>query len=171
MPRHSPVPPIALFRLLARNAPLAAALEPLGRFNLRHAPGSASSIEPRDRELVIDRTCARTGCEYEWGVHVAHFAPAVGLTEAQIAATVLGDANDPAFTARDRLLVALVDTLHDHGAVNDDLWEALAQEFGETTLLELLVLVGWYHAVSFVANGARLPSEPWAARFPTRPVE
>ncbi|HEV7760231.1 MAG TPA: hypothetical protein VGO78_14620 [Acidimicrobiales bacterium] len=27
----------------------------------------------RDREIVIDRTCARCGCQYEWGVHVAFF--------------------------------------------------------------------------------------------------
>ena len=30
----------------------------------------------REREIVIDRTCALTGCEYEWGVHVALFAKA-----------------------------------------------------------------------------------------------
>ena len=33
-----------------------------------------SSLPPRERELVIDRTCARCGCEYAWGVHVAAFA-------------------------------------------------------------------------------------------------
>src|SRR6266436_9146317 len=47
----------------------------------------------REREIVIDRTCARTGCEYEWGVHVAAFAEAARLTDAQVRATVLGDAD------------------------------------------------------------------------------
>ena len=35
-----------------------------------------------------------------------------------------------------------------------------------TQLLELLITVGWYHTISFVANAARVPLEPWAARFP-----
>lgn len=42
---------------------------------------------PREREIVIDRTCARCGCEYEWGVHVAAFGSAVGLTPDQLEET------------------------------------------------------------------------------------
>src|SRR4051812_29406070 len=34
----------------------------------------------REREIVIDRTCALNGCEYEWGVHVATFSDAAHLT-------------------------------------------------------------------------------------------
>ena len=30
----------------------------------------------------------------------------------------------------------------------------------------LMVLAGWYHAIAFVANGARVPLEAWGARFP-----
>jgi len=33
----------------------------------------------REREIVIDRTCARNGCEYEWGVHIAAFSAHVKL--------------------------------------------------------------------------------------------
>jgi 4-carboxymuconolactone decarboxylase len=166
MPKNSPVPPLALFRLFAKDPRLADALEPLGRFNLKYAPGLASSLSPRDREIVIDRVCARCGCEYEWGVHIAFFAGQVNLTDDQVRATVLGDASEPAFSARDRLLVELVDSLHDHGSVNDELWSRLAAEFSETELLHALVLAGWYHVISYVANGARLPLEPWAAHFP-----
>ena len=42
----------------------------------------------REREIVIDRTSALTGCEYEWGVHVALFGKAGELTDGQVAATV-----------------------------------------------------------------------------------
>jgi 4-carboxymuconolactone decarboxylase len=58
MPRNSPVPPLALFRLFARDPNLADAIEPLGRFNLKYAPGVASALSPRDREIVIDRVRA-----------------------------------------------------------------------------------------------------------------
>ncbi len=79
-----------------------------------------------------------------------------------------GAASDPAFGERDRLLIAMVDALHDQGNAGDELWDRLAAEFSETQLLELLVLAGWYHAIAYVANAARLPLEAWAARFPER---
>ena len=41
-----------------------------GRYEL----GRQLSLPLREREIAIDRTCARCGCEYEWGVHVAYFA-------------------------------------------------------------------------------------------------
>ncbi len=45
-----------------------------------HFLGRGSTLAIRDREIVIDRTCARCGNEYEWGVHVAAFAEAAGLS-------------------------------------------------------------------------------------------
>ncbi|WP_199182883.1 carboxymuconolactone decarboxylase family protein [Mycobacterium sp. 4858] len=61
------VPPIALFRVVVRNMPMAEAMTRWGGYELSRA----LSLSLRDREIVIDRTCARCGCEYEWGVHVA----------------------------------------------------------------------------------------------------
>ena len=74
------VPPIALFRTFVRNLPMSAALTEWGGYEL----SKRLSLSLRDRELLIDRTCARCGCEYEWGVHVAFFAERVGLTAEQI---------------------------------------------------------------------------------------
>ena len=64
------VPPLLLFTTLARVPRIydrfrAASLLDRGPVSLRH------------REIVIDRTCARCGCAYEWGVHVAFFAQRV----------------------------------------------------------------------------------------------
>jgi hypothetical protein len=67
----------------------------------------------RHREIVIDRTCARCGCAYEWGVHVAFFSRRVELTPEQVRATVLGKADDPAWVHEERYLIQLVDELHD----------------------------------------------------------
>ena len=65
-PRLMPIElPLALFRLFATDDALAAAMEAMGRFNLKHQPGQQSSIEPRDREIVIDCVCACCRCEYE----------------------------------------------------------------------------------------------------------
>ncbi len=153
--------PIRLFRTLARNPRI------LGRFRA----GSLldrGSIERRDREIVILRTTARCRAEYEWGVHVTAFARRFGVSEAQIAATVHGGPEDPAWGERDRLLVRLVDELHDGSEISDALWKELSAAWDEAQLLELVVLAGFYHTVSFVVNGLRVQHEDGAERFPAR---
>jgi alkylhydroperoxidase family enzyme len=114
----------------------------------------------RVRELVILRTCARCGCAYEWGVHAAAFGAIAGLDERAIAATWA----DP--PGEDAVLRAVVE-LHDAGTVGDATWAELAARFDEPQLLELLALAGFYHLISFVANGARLSPEPFSAGAPS----
>ena len=165
MPRNSPLPPLALFRVLVRDPRLAEAMTALGRFLL----GRDCALDLHDRELVIDRVCARCGCEYEWGVHVTVYGARAGFSSAQLEATRSGDARSPVWNEREALLVRMVDELHDTARVSDDLWGALAKHWTEPQLLELLLLAGWYHAISFVGNGARVELEDWAARFPPGP--
>jgi alkylhydroperoxidase family enzyme len=154
--------PIALFRTFAKNLAMAKAMQPWGRYEL----GRDFSIGLRDREIVIDRTCARCGCEYEWGVHVAFFAERAALDPAQITSLTHGDAHDACWeTRRDRLLIRLADELHDHGDLPDGLWSELVAEFDEAQLLDLTMLSGWYHAISFTARSARVPLEPGAPTF------
>ncbi len=153
------VPPLTLFTTLARVPRIfdrfrAASLLDRGPVSLRH------------REIVIDRTCARCGCSYEWGVHVAFFADRVRLTPEQIHATVHGDAQDAAWSDEEKLLIRLVDELHDGAAISDELWTALARAFSVEQIFELIALVGFYHTVSFFANGLKLEAEPNAARPP-----
>jgi 4-carboxymuconolactone decarboxylase len=161
MPPGSPVDPLALFRTLVVHDELAARMRPLGGGILGHG-----RIEPREREIVIHRTCARTGAEYEWGVHAVAYGGQVGLTDEQLAATVTGDAESPVWLDSDRLLVRLVDELHERCTVSASLWSALADRYGDDQLLELLVIVGWYRLLSGVINAIGITPEPWAARFP-----
>jgi 4-carboxymuconolactone decarboxylase len=162
MPPGAAVEPLQLFRLLARNPEFMSRMRPLGAGIL----GSASSIDPHEREIVIDRVCARCGCEYEWGVHVTSFGAAHGISPEQIHATVTGAAEDAVWSERDSLLIQLADALHDHAAVSDTLWARLAAHWTPEQLMELIIIVGWYHLISFMANAARIPLEDWAARFP-----
>lgn len=156
---------LQLFRVFARHPLLAERLMPWGGFMLgRHA-----MLPLRDREVVIDRACARCGAEYEWGVHVTAFANAAGFTPAQVVAIERGRADDASLTERDALLVRLVDSLHDTADVDDDLWVQLAAVWSEPQLLELLLLAGWYRAISYVCNAARVPLERWQARFGAQP--
>ena len=63
------------------------------------------------------------------------------------------------------MLLDMVDQLHDTSTVDDELWARLAVQFQPAQLLDLLMLCGWYHAISFTANAARVPLETMAPRF------
>jgi alkylhydroperoxidase family enzyme len=159
------VPPIALFRTFARNVPMTSAMRGWGRYEL----SAALSLSMRQREIVIDRTCARCGCEYEWGVHVAFFAGRVDLSSAQVASLTHGGPTDDCWSDEvERILIELVDALHDQARVDDELWERAAVHLTDAQLLDVLLLCGWYHAISYVANGAGVELEPWAPRFADR---
>lgn len=156
------VPPIALFRTVVRNMPMAEAMTLWGGYELSRS----LSLSLRDREIVIDRTCARCSCEYEWGVHVAFFAEKARLDREQVRSLTHGGADDSCWTAeRDRLLVRAVDSLCDRRDIDDALWTALRGEFDEREMLDLTMLCGWYHAISFTARAARVPLEPGSPTF------
>ena len=96
-------------------------------------------------------------------MHVAYFADRAALTPAQVRATVRGDANDPAWSGEELLLIRLVDELHDAANISGQLWKELATAFSIEQIFELIALVGFYHTVSFFANGLRLRAEPSSA--------
>src|SRR5881396_3157908 len=156
------VEPIALFRTFAKNLAMAGGMEPWGRYQL----GKNFSLGVREREIIIDRTTARCGCEYEWGVHVAFFAARVGLSEAEVAATVHGGADHPSWSPPERALIRLADELHDAARVSGALWGELRRLWNDEQLVELVVLAGFYHTISFVVNGLGVELEPGAPRFP-----
>ena len=83
------VPPLLLFTTLARVPRVYDRFRAAGLLD-------RGPVSLRQREIVIDRTCARCGCAYEWGVHVAFFQQRVALTPEQVRATVLGGPNDSA---------------------------------------------------------------------------
>jgi len=154
--------PILLFRTFARNLPMSKAMGGWGSYELSRN----LSLNMRDREIVIDRTCARCHCEYEWGVHVAFFAERVELDSGQISSLTHGSSDDPCWSSdRDRLLIAAVDQLHDNADLDEDLYERLAASLTDAEILDLLMLCGWYHAISYAANGARVANEDGAPRF------
>jgi alkylhydroperoxidase family enzyme len=156
------VPPIGLFRTFVRNLPMASAMGAWGGYEL----SKRLSITMRDREIIIDRTCARCRCEYEWGVHIAFFAERVGLTSEQITSITNGRASDRCWNnPRDRLLIEAADALHEHADITDELWSRLQEHFTDDQLLDVFMLAGWYHAISYTANAARVDGEPGAPRF------
>ena len=152
-------PPLLLFRVVAGQP----------RAWEKFRAGSLLDRGPlslRAREIVIDRTCALTGCEYEWGVHVATFAAAAQLTDEQVRAIVRGAADAPCWPASEQALIAAVDALHRRATLTDAEFAALSAHYDDAQIFEIILLCGFYRTVSYLANGLALPLEEKAARFP-----
>ncbi|CAJ0820130.1 carboxymuconolactone decarboxylase family protein [Ralstonia flaminis] len=153
-------PPLTLFTTLARDDRLASKFFAGGLLDKGH-------LSLRDRELVIDRTTARCGSEYEWGVHIAIFGEAASLTEAQIHSLVNGDPTDACWQPHETTLLQFCDALHDACDIDDTLWARVKAHYSDDAVLELLMLAGFYRTVSYLTNALRLPLEDFARRFPT----
>ncbi len=152
------LPPLNLFRTQAHNPRV---LQRMFAGNLL----DAGSIDQRARELIILRTCFRCGSEYEWGVHVALFSKAAALSASDVAATLLPTPAGNGLPAGDALLLLAADELHDTASMSDQLWHQLAQVYSSAQILEIIALVGNYHAISFITNAAKVELEEWAPRF------
>ncbi|MDQ3030889.1 MAG: carboxymuconolactone decarboxylase family protein [Myxococcota bacterium] len=153
------IEPIGLFRTLAKNPRVLRRVRRGGLLD----PGS---ITLRQREIVILRTTARAGAEYEWGVHAAFFGAAAELDHEQLHATVWLGPEAACWRADESLLVRACDELHETARVADETWSALRGSFGEDQLIEVLVLAGLYRAISYVVNGTGVALEELAPRFP-----
>ena len=152
-------PPLLLFRVMAGHT---------RAWNKFRAGGllDPGPLSLRQREIVIDRTCALNKCEYEWGVHVAIFAGPAGLREAEVRATVQGDATSSCWSPAEQALIAAIDALHQRATLDDAEFAALSAHYDEAQILEIMLLCGFYRTVSYLANGLKLPLEETAARFP-----
>src|SRR5690348_1041487 len=152
MPPGSPLEPLLLFRTIMVHDGLASRMRGVGAGIL----GSHATVPAQLREVMIHRTCALTGAEYEWGVHAVAFGTPLGLTDDQLGSTVHGSSSDSCWDRRQSLVFELADQLHATSMIDDSLWDGLANEFEPDQILELIVTAGWYHVIAYICNGARL---------------
>ncbi len=152
--------PLVLFTTLATND------RAWSKFTGGSLLDKESPLSMRQRELVIDRTTAKCGCEYEWGVHITAFAPHADITADQVVAIVHGAPDAPVWSDEETVLIATVDALLDTKKLSDDQWAALRTHFDEPQAMEIVQLVAFYHGVSLISGALDLPLESHAARFP-----
>ncbi|WP_082977371.1 carboxymuconolactone decarboxylase family protein [Mycobacterium sp. 852002-50816_SCH5313054-b] len=162
MPPGSDVAPLALFRTLAVHDELAARMRPLGAGIL-----GSRIVPPPTREVLIARTCALCGAEYEWGVHAVAFGKPLGLTDEQLLCTVHGGADDACWNTQQRNIIRLADELHHTSTISDELFDDLRADFDDRQILELTATAGWYHTIAYLIGVAGVAAEPWAAQFPS----
>lgn len=107
-------PPLLLFRTVAKNPRVLQRMMAGGLLD-------RGSISIRTRELMILRTCAACGAEYEWGVHIAAFGAKAQWSKEQIHSSVHGNSEDACWNEEDRLVIRLADQLHKTARVDDAL--------------------------------------------------
>jgi 4-carboxymuconolactone decarboxylase len=162
MPPASDAEPLRLFRTLVVHEQLMSRMRPLGAGIL----GAGATVPPQLREIMIHRTCALTGAQYEWGVHAVAFGAPLGLGPAQLHSTVHGHWRDACWGAEQASVFRAADELHETSTISDDLWQMLAERFEDAQIIELIVTAGWYHVIAYLCNGLRVQAEEWAPAFP-----
>jgi 4-carboxymuconolactone decarboxylase len=116
-----------------------------------------STLEPKDRELLILRVGWRTKSGYEWNQH-HRMGGEVGLTETQLAAVPEGP-DAAVWSGRERALLRAVDEMIDEFAVGQETWEQLAAIFEPAQLFELLFVIGGYLCLAAVLSSIGLRGE------------
>jgi alkylhydroperoxidase family enzyme len=123
----------------------------------------AGELPARDRELAVLRTGWRCQSVYEWGQHVL-IGRAAGLTDDEIRRVQAGPA-EPGWDPFEATILRAVDELHDDSCVSDATWATLADRYDDRQLIQLLLLVGQYHLVSFALNSLGVQREPGVPGF------
>lgn len=155
------VPPLALFRAIGTSQ----------RAWDKFAGGSLLDKGPlplREREIVIHRTTARCGCDYEWGIHAALFAARAELSEAQLAATAAAEVDDELWTESEATLLRTVDALIDRTQLDEAEFANLSGHFRPDQILEIVQLTAFYTGVSMICGALALQPERGTPALPHR---
>jgi alkylhydroperoxidase family enzyme len=119
----------------------------------------ASSLTPRQRELLVLRVAAVRQSAYEWAQHVV-LAGDAGLGSDEIERIAEGpDAGG--WSTLERALLEAVDELVGDALVADETWAVLAGELDEQQLMDLVFTVGAYDllAMAFRSFGVELDAD------------
>jgi 4-carboxymuconolactone decarboxylase len=121
-------------------------------------------LPPRDRELMILRTGWLCRARYEWGQHV-RLGLIAGLSEEEIQRIIEGPEAE-GWSDLEAALLRATDELHDDACISDPTWAVLAAAYSTEQLIEVPMLIGQYHLVSFTLNSLGVQPEPGLAAFP-----
>jgi alkylhydroperoxidase family enzyme len=115
----------------------------------------ATSLSPRQRELLVLRVAAVRESTYEWRQHLV-LAGDAGITPEEIARVAEGpDAGG--WSPVDRAMVRSVDELVADARVADATWEVLAAELEEEQLMDLVFTVGAYDLLAMAFRSFEVP--------------
>ncbi|GAB2658650.1 carboxymuconolactone decarboxylase family protein [Nocardia goodfellowii] len=152
-----------LLGTLARYPALA---QPFLLFNRHLLQGNSLSV--RHRELLILRVAHLRGSDYEWAQHVLLAADA-GLGPRDIARIAAGP-DTPGWPPTEQNLLRSADELLLDGSITESTWHALAAEFTEHQLMDIVFTVGAYALVAMALRSFGVEPEPGLVpHLPVRP--
>jgi alkylhydroperoxidase family enzyme len=123
-----------------------------------------STLEARDRELLILRTGWNCRAPYEWGQHVA-IGRGVGITDDEIVRITKGpDASG--WSDADATLLRAADELYNDSSLSDATYAALASHYDQQQLLDVVFTVGQYNLVSMALNSLRVERDDGVTGVP-----
>lgn len=142
-----------IFRTLVVHPKLFRSWMPLGGRLLQ-----GSTLTPRARELVILRTAALCGSDYEWGQHV-WMARDVGLTDDEILGCAVP--TDPGrWNPEDLAVLTATEELVDGHRMSDATWEWLASSgWTDQQLIEVTMLAGHYAMLAGMLRSVGVQTE------------
>ena len=119
----------------------------------------ASTLSPRDRELLVLRVAAVRDADYEWAQHVI-LAGDAGLTESEVEGIAEG-AEASGWSDSDRAMVRAVDELVHDAKISDATWATLSKRLDTQQLMDLVFTVGAYDllAMAFRSFGVELDAD------------
>lgn len=118
----------------------------------------ATSLTPRQRELLVLRVAARRRAAFLWGQHIFEARDA-GLTEEELGRIAFGP-DAPFFDPLDQAMLRAVDELIDEGEVAEATWQVLAAALDPQQLLDLIFTVGCYLSLSWLYRTVDLEPDP-----------
>jgi len=120
-----------------------------------------SSLSPMIRELAILLVAAKWRCQYEWWAH-ERIGRKAGLDDTLMESIRKGELpafNDPA----EKIVYDFTRELIETREVSDALYDEAVKSIGETAVVDLVILAGYYTMVSMTLNVFQVPVPPGEA--------
>ncbi|HYM34825.1 MAG TPA: carboxymuconolactone decarboxylase family protein [Steroidobacteraceae bacterium] len=133
-----------IYTTLAHNPDALSAFLAWGGYVLRR-----SSLQPRERELVILRIGYLCRAGYEWAQH-SRLGKQAGLGDDELARIKIGPIAE--WSEPDRALLLAADELHRDYFVSDDTWKKLRGFLSDTQCMDLVFVVAHYTQVCMILN-------------------
>ncbi len=116
-----------------------------------------TSIEQREREILVLRVATRRGCAYEWAQHVVLGRDLELSDEAMLAMR-----DDPAsydWSPSDAALWRATDELVDHDRISEDGLAALQEHFDTRQIMDIVFTIGAYSLIAWAMNTIDVPMD------------
>jgi len=127
----------------------------------------ATTLTPRQRELLVLRVANVRQCDYEWAQHVV-LASDAGISPTEVEQIVQGP-DAPGWISLEAALVRAVDELLADAKIAAGTWATLAAELDDQQLMDVVFTVGAYDALAMALESFEVELDDDLQRKPGSP--